>query len=234
MNQGENMNETEQLYQILKKMREQAREEIAEAERQLSDGLSLQKSIVIKEIKGKRYYYYQWRENDRLHTQYLSPVAPGAVAEQEREIARRQELLAEKRKNIRLLAYADRMLKMVESDRKKDKLLPDYSFEVFWKDEITARVSTQGARVKVSRYTDHPLKQLFANKLMTRNQLNRILEFRCWERGRPDIRELLANLGLDEYNPYEIVRRTHGVSYNDYIWFRFPGEKLTSKDVLVR
>ena len=39
---------------------------------------------------------------------------------------------------------------------------------------------------------------------------------------------------LSEYNPYEIVKHTHGVSYNDFIWFRFPGEKLTSKDVLVR
>ena len=39
---------------------------------------------------------------------------------------------------------------------------------------------------------------------------------------------------LSEYNPYEIVKHTHGVSYNDFIWFRFLGEKLTSKDVLVR
>ena len=51
---------------------------------------------------------------------------------------------------------------------------------------------------------------------------------------RADIGEKLTNLGLKEYNPYEIVKRTHGVSYNDFIWFRFPGEKLTSKDVLVR
>ena len=44
----------------------------------------------------------------------------------------------------------------------------------------------------------------------------------------------IKNIGLSEYNPYEIVKHTHGVSYNDFIWFRFPGEKLTSKDVLVR
>ena len=68
----------------------------------------------------------------------------------------------------------------------------------------------------------------------TRYQLGRILELRCWDKQRSDITEILAHLGLKEYNPYEIVRKTHGVSYNDYIWFRFPGEKLTSKDVLVR
>ncbi len=68
----------------------------------------------------------------------------------------------------------------------------------------------------------------------TRYQLGRILELRCWDKQRSDITEILAHLGLKEYNPYEIVRKTHGVSYNDYIWFRFPGEKRTSKDVLVR
>ena len=31
-----------------------------------------------------------------------------------------------------------------------------------------------------------------------------------------------------------IVRKTHGVSYNDYLWFRFPGENLRAEDVLVR
>ena len=46
------------------------------------------------------------------------------------------------------------------------------------------------------------------------------------EKERPDIMEILKNIGLSEYNPYEIVKHTHGVSYNDFIWFRFPGEKL--------
>ncbi len=52
--------------------------------------------------------------------------------------------------------------------------------------------------------------------------------------GRPDIYEILEQLRLREYNPYEIVKKTHGVSWNDYILFRFPGGNLTSKDVLVR
>ncbi len=69
---------------------------------------------------------------------------------------------------------------------------------------------------------------------MTRYQLNRILELRCFEKGRADIPQILDRLGLNEYNPQELIRKTHGVSHNDYIWFRFPGEKLTAKDVLVR
>lgn len=116
----------------------------------------------------------------------------------------------------------------------QEKIVEDYSFEVFWKDEITAKVTVEGPEVKVQRYIKHPLKQLFAKDVMTRYQLNQILELRCWDRERPDIQELLEYRGLKEYNPYEIVKKTHGVSWNDYIWFRFPGENLTSKDVLVR
>ena len=44
----------------------------------------------------------------------------------------------------------------------------------------------------------------------------------------------LRALGLTEYKPLDIVRKTHGVSYNDFLWFRFPGENISSKDVLVR
>ena len=86
----------------------------------------------------------------------------------------------------------------------------------------------------MSRFSENPVKQLFAERKMTRYQLGKIFELRCPEKGRPDIDELLQGLGLSEYDPYEIVKKTHGVSYNDYIWFRFPGEKITSKDVLVR
>ena len=122
----------------------------------------------------------------------------------------------------------------MDKEKNYKKILEDYSFEVFWKDELTAQVSVEGSRVHVVRHTRHPLRQLFAADEMTRNQLNKILELRCWDRGRPDIYEILELLGLKEYNPYEIVKKTHGVSWNDYIWFRFPGENLTSKDVLVR
>ena len=128
----------------------------------------------------------------------------------------------------------NQLIRCMDKRKQKDIVMDKFAFEVYWKDEITARVYVRGKDVVVSRFTDNPGKQLFADKKMTRYQLGRILELRCWDKQRSDITEILAHLGLKEYNPYEIVRKTHGVSYNDYIWFRFPGEKLTSKDVLVR
>lgn len=119
-------------------------------------------------------------------------------------------------------------------DKCREISLPEYSFEALWKDEITARVCVKDHQVSVERYVLHPVKQIFAASVISRNQLNKVLELRCFDRGRPDIMDILAHLGLTEYNPYEIVKKTHGVSYNDFIWLRFPGEKITSKDVLVR
>ena len=205
-----------------------------EIDKELKNYDTNNKSIIIKQIKGKKYYYAQWKQDGRLHTQYLSQVAPGAVSHIETEMKNKQNLLDKKRDLEGLLKYVEQMLKNMEKDIKKERMIEDYDFEVFWKDEITAKVRVRGKKVRVSRYTAHPLKQLFAEEHMTRYQLNQILEMRCWERGRADIDLILKHLGLEEYNPYEIVKKTHGVSYNDYIWFRFWGENITSDDVLVR
>lgn len=69
----------------------------------------------------------------------------------------------------------------------------------------------------MSRFTDNLGKQLFAQKKMTRFQLGKIFEMRCWEKGRPDIMEILKNIGLSEYNPYEIVKHTHHLKFSNLV-----------------
>ena len=154
------------------------------------------------------------------------------------ELEKQQQMIHTLQKETKELEWniqsLDKMIQCYKKRKKKESVIDDFTFEVYWKDEITARVYVKKHNVTVSRFTDNPGKQLFAQKKMTRFQLGKIFEMRCWEKGRPDIMEILKNIGLSEYNPYEIVKHTHGVSYNDFIWFRFPGEKLTSKDVLVR
>lgn len=60
------------------------------------------------------------------------------------------------------------------------------------------------------------------------------LSERCFESSRPDKVEILKSLGVPYYDPALIVRATHGVMNDDYVWLRFPGETLTFKDVQVR
>lgn len=103
--------------------------------------------------------------------------------------------------------------------------------ETYWKDEKTATVRLDSMYAYITRYTTHPIKQLFYTDKMTRYEFGGILQDRCWDKNRPDLQQLLALIGLKEYNPYEICKRTHGKMYQDNIWFRFPGELLTYKEV---
>lgn len=103
--------------------------------------------------------------------------------------------------------------------------------ECYWKDEKTATVRLDNQYAYIKRYSSHPVKQLFYSDKITRFEFGEILSDRCWDKNRPDLDELLSSLGLDEYNPYEICKRTHGKMKQDSIWFRFPGEMLEYKDV---
>jgi hypothetical protein len=33
-------------------------------------------TITVKEIKGNRYYYWQWRDGDKIRSKYKGPVTP--------------------------------------------------------------------------------------------------------------------------------------------------------------
>lgn len=222
------------IYTDLVQQKKEAEVRLLEYQKRLEQLQEKKSNITIKKINGELYYYAQRRENGKVVSKYLGPVTPGSIADEEKKQIQITDL-SEKVKNLRLdIDSLEQMIKCFVKRKKQDSILDNFSFEVYWKDDITARVYVRGKNVTVSKYTENPGKQLFAEKKMTRYQLGKIFEMRCWEKGRADINEILENLGLKEYNPYEIVRKTHGVSYNDYIWFRFPGEQLTSKDVLVR
>ena len=111
--------------------------------------------------------------------------------------------------------------------------LEDFSLEVWWKNRLTAKVHSEGTKVYVESTEKNPMKRLFPNMTLSRYQASEVLKMR-WDPGRPDIRELLAACGLTKYVPLDIVRKTHGVSYNDFLWIKFPGEDLRAEDVLVR
>lgn len=222
------------IYNDLKQQKEIYEKELIDKKRELRDINAERQNITIKKIHGELYYYAQCRKEGKVKSTYLSPVMPGKIADIEtiqNNINQLSKDIRELEGNIEIL---EKMLACCKKTERKKSIMDEFSFEVYWKDEITARVYVKKKDVIVSRYSENPGKQLFAEKKMTRYQLGKILEMRCWEKERADIHEILDHLGLKEYNPYEIVRKTHGVSHNDFIWFRFPGEKLTSKDVLVR
>ena len=113
------------------------------------------------------------------------------------------------------------------SGNDSQKAFPD--FLLMWGDEVISSVKVSDKKVYVDRYVLHPAKQLFYKDEITRFEFGEILRSRCWDEKRPDIDTLLGLIGLHEYNPYEICKKTHGKMVQDDTWFKFEGETMTYK-----
>jgi hypothetical protein len=51
-------------------------DEIDERPDDLPDDVPTKATITIKEINDNRYYYWQWREEDKVTSKYKGPVSP--------------------------------------------------------------------------------------------------------------------------------------------------------------
>ena len=228
------MTEIKELYSDLKSRYDSYNTRLAKIEKELADYNEGKSSIIVKTIGGNRYYYKQWRDGDKINTTMIDRVEPGVIAELEKDIQHRTDLKRERDELRQIIAGIEPSVSKLRKAAVKPDIEQKYGFEVYWKNELSARVSVSKNRVHVSRFIKHPVRQIFHADNISRQQLMEALRLRCFEEGRPDIQDKIKALGLNEYNPLEIVRKTHGVSYNDYIWIRFPGEKLRAEDVLVR
>jgi len=85
---------------------------------------------------------------------------------------------------------------------------------------------------------DYSFNPESGNKVLT--STNRPLELRdvyflfssrVFPDNMPFTQSELKRFGVVEYNPYEIIRKTHGIMPSDQYWFKFSGEELTYKKV---
>ena len=68
-------------------------------------------------------------------------------------------------------------------------------------------------------YVSDVLKTAFGNnRLPTWDDFQNFLEERCIPRARAGLREYLESLGLDEYDPLEIIKKTSGRMAEDNQW----------------
>ena len=116
----------------------------------------------------------------------------------------------------------------------EDLLKTQEDFSVLWEDEKTADVTISENQAHIIRYTTNPVKQIFAKENLSLYELGEILKWRCWDQNRENIEKYLYKLGLTDFNPYKICRKTHGVMFQDKIWFRYKDEKLCWNDVKCR
>ena len=75
--------------------------------------------------------------------------------------------------------------------------------------------------LRAENHTDLLVKTAFGKKtLPTWEDFRAFLEERCVPRGRAGLKEYLADMGLDEYDPLEIIRRTEGRMAEDDQWLK--------------
>ncbi|MPN17546.1 hypothetical protein SDC9_164900 [bioreactor metagenome] len=73
--------------------------------------------------------------------------------------------------------------------------------------------------LKAENYTDHLIKTAFGkNALPTWSDLEAFLEERCIPRSRAGLREYLETIGVEEYDPVEIIKKTQGRMAEDQQW----------------
>lgn len=139
--------------------------------------------------------------------------------------------------------------KMMESIRNEGIVIyEEKTMEIFTESFTLMDENTELARVSFSKEhgkyeanvekvlpADYPLIAFpfsYKDSGFVRGEILDFLKSRCFEETRPDKREILEMLGLSEYNPLEITKKTHGRLYHyDTMWIRWEGETLTWEDV---
>lgn len=75
--------------------------------------------------------------------------------------------------------------------------------------------------VSISNRTDDIMHRAFGVKEEpTWEDYEEFLVSRCYPHTRPDIKLILEKLGIDSYDPYQMICRTEGRTYDDDQWIR--------------
>ncbi|MFC3750286.1 hypothetical protein [Paenibacillus sp. GCM10012306] len=117
----------------------------------------------------------------------------------------------------------------------KSYISPPLEFEVLEHDRVIAKVKLDYMNQNVDVWQDEEVLPVFLpfpgkQKVLVGDVLD-YFESRCLPRTRHHIEKVLHALDLQDYVPTDIVKQTHGVLYDDYVWIRFSGEELTCADV---
>ena len=144
------MKDINMIYTDLIHQKREAEARLTEYQKKLEQLQERKSNIIIKKINGDLYYYSQHRENGKVVSKYLGAVKPGSIVDEEKKQMQISDL-SEKVKNLKLdIESLEQMIKCYIKRKKQDSILDNFSFEVYWKDDITARVYVRGKNVTVS------------------------------------------------------------------------------------
>ncbi|MGJ9382854.1 hypothetical protein [Salipaludibacillus sp. CF4.18] len=111
-------------------------------------------------------------------------------------------------------------------------------FDVFSKEDLIAYVYINfGSRyIKVNQYTDDILSRpvLKKDEDVTIEDILNFIADRCFPKERRNCNQLLTDLGLEHYSTIAIVKKTHGLQFDDFTWIRFNEEDIAYGDLKIR
>lgn len=107
-------------------------------------------------------------------------------------------------------------------------------FKVMFKNETVASVVIDKDKLNIETYTEIPYKQPFLKKPVTLDYVKSFLEKRAVSKDKSNIAEILSQLNLKEYDIIEILKKTHGVNFDDFLWLKFNDENITWNEVKLR
>lgn len=108
-------------------------------------------------------------------------------------------------------------------------------FKVMFMDEVVAYIELgKNELIRVETYTNIAYKQPFLKKPVTFEYVKGFLEKRVVSPDKSNINEVLAQLGLKEYNIIEILKKTHGTNFDDFLWVKFDNSNTTWDEVRLR
>ncbi len=110
------------------------------------------------------------------------------------------------------------------------------AYEIMYMNQIIDEVviSTGRKFVLLIKKTRNRLLQPFYRDRITIFELYNFLKDRCYEDGRADLNNILNKANLKDNNPYEWIKVSHGVTWEDYFWIREKGEDISWEEVRVR
>ena len=109
-------------------------------------------------------------------------------------------------------------------------------FDFLYMDMLCTSVKANFTTGVVERvdYVNEPILMVFGKLEPNIDNLLLFFQERVFPDTRPDTYDMLEFMGLKEYNPLDICKKTHGKCWEDEMWIRFKGEDLdwdTVKDM---
>lgn len=108
------------------------------------------------------------------------------------------------------------------------------SFWIMNKDRVICKVNIDGLNVELIQYSTDIVDRQFRSDSPSIEDVYDWIEDRCFPSSRDNKKEILDSLNLNLYEPLEIVKNTHGLLQDDYIWIKWEGEDIEYDDIKIR